>query len=254
MSAIPTLKNRQLACRRPAGPPVMYQSWADLAFLHWEIDPALIESTLPPSVSVDTFEGRAYVGLVPFYMQNIRLRGLPKVPGTVNFLEMNVRTYVYDRSGTPGVWFYSLDANNPLACIVAQRRFHLPYYPAKISAPRHGDEIHYQCLPRRGTSEHRSTIHYSGTGNDVSGTPGTIEYFLAERYRLFAWQPKREQLLVGSVAHPPYRLETAKVSQCKAGAMKWCGFEIDDRPPDFAHFSSGLDVEVFALKSVEPDT
>ena len=254
MAAPPTLEDRQLACRRPAGPPVMYQSWADLAFLHWEIDPALIEATLPPGLGVDTFEGRAYVGLVPFYMQNIRLRGLPKVPGTVNFLEMNVRTYVYDKAGTPGVWFYSLDADNPLACAVAQRRFHLPYYSAKMSAQRLGDEVHYQCAPKRGTSEHRSTIHYRGTGDDVSGPPGTIEYFLAERYRLFAWQPNREPLLVGSVAHSPSRLETAQVSECQAGAMKWCGFEIDDRPPDLAHFSAGVDVEVFALNSVESDT
>ena len=254
MAAPPTLEDRQLACRRPAGPPVMYQSWADLAFLHWEIDPALIEATLPPGLGVDTFEGRAYVGLVPFYMQNIRLRGLPKVPGTVNFLEMNVRTYVFDKAGTPGVWFFSLDADNPLACAVAQRRFHLPYYSAKMSAQRLGDEVHYQCAPKRGTSEHRSTIHYRGTGDDVSGPPGTIEYFLAERYRLFAWQPNREHLLVGSVAHSPYRLETAHVSECQAGAMKWCGFEIDDRPPDLAHFSAGVDVEVFALNSVESDT
>jgi len=254
MAALPTLEDRQLACRRPAGPPVMYQSWAELAFLHWEIDPALIAATLPPGLSVDTFEGRAYVGLVPFYMQNIRLRGLPKVPGTVNFLEMNVRTYVYNRSGTPGVWFYSLDANNPLACAVAQCRFHLPYYSAKMSAQRHGDEIHYQCAPKRGVAKHHSTIHYRGTGEDVSGPPGMIEYFLAERYRLFAWQPNREQLLVGSVAHSPYRLETAQVSECQAGAMKWCGFEIDDRPPDLSHFSAGVDVEVFALKSVESDT
>ncbi len=249
MASSPTLEDRQIACQRPPGPPVMYQSWTDLAFLHWEVDPGAVAATLPEGLQVDTFDGKAYIGLVPFYMRNIRLRGLPRIPGTVNFLEMNVRTYVYDESGNPGVWFYSLDANNPLACAVAQRRFHLPYVPAQMSAEREGNWIHYHCAPKRGAAGHESRISYRGSGRDVAGPPGSLEYFLAERYLLFAHHTKKNRLYSGAVAHSPYRLEPAKINECQTGAVTWCGFEIDARPPDLAHYSPGVDVEVFALNS-----
>jgi len=110
----------------------MYQQWRDLLFLHWEYPAAAIQETLPEGLFVDTFGGTAYLGIVPFFMRNSRPRFLPAVPGLSNFMELNLRTYVYDRSGIPGVWFYSLDANQPLAVEIARRIFHLPYRHAKM--------------------------------------------------------------------------------------------------------------------------
>jgi len=248
MATLPTIDSREQACLRPTGQPVMFQTWTDLAFLHWEFEVDRIASTLPPGLHVDTHEGKAYVGLVPFYMRNIRLKGLPMIPGTANFLEMNVRTYVHDSNGRPGVWFYSLDATNFLACIVAQARYHLPYYHAKISARREAGWIDYRCQPRRGDKQYESRARYRGIGDDVSGSPGSLEYFLAERYLLFAWQKKRKRLFTGKVHHSPYRLETAAVDEYRSGAMTLCGFDVDGRPPDQAHFSKGVDVDIFSLK------
>ena len=128
----PTNQQRLDACKAPPQAHVLYQSWKELLFLHWRIDPAVIQATLPPGLTVDTFEGDAYLGIVPFCMCNIRPRFLPVVPGISNFLEMNVRTYVHDEEGRPGVWFYSLDANQKLAVRVARKFFNLPYFDAKM--------------------------------------------------------------------------------------------------------------------------
>src|SRR5262245_39115318 len=105
---------------------VMYQNWRDLLFIHWEYDSAFIQSTLPRGLYVDSFQGKAYVGIVPFFMNNVHPRYFPNLPGISNFLELNVRTYVHDENGTPGIWFYSLTANSWLAVQLARRIFHLP--------------------------------------------------------------------------------------------------------------------------------
>ncbi len=112
----------------------MFQQWRDLLFLHWEYSAAAIQATLPEGLFVDTFGGKAYLGVVPFFMRNIRPRFLPAVPGISDFMEMNLRTYLHDRAGVPGVWFYSLDANQWLAVKIARRFFHLPYEHARAKA------------------------------------------------------------------------------------------------------------------------
>ena len=114
----------------------MYQSWRDLLFLHWEYAIAAIQATLPDGLFVDTFDGKAYLRIVPFFMRNVRPRFLPIVPGLSHFMELNLRTYVYDRSGVPGVWSCSLDANQGLAVKIARRLFQLPYQFARMTSSR----------------------------------------------------------------------------------------------------------------------
>ena len=135
-SCAPDESQRLAACARPTGRPVMYQQWSDLLFLHWEYSAAVIQATLPEGLFVDTFGGKAYLGVVPFFMRNIRPRFLPAVPGISDFMEMNLRTYVHNRAGIPGVWFYSLDANQWLAVKIARRFFHLPYEHAEMKSSR----------------------------------------------------------------------------------------------------------------------
>ncbi len=226
----------------------MYQSWNQLLFLHWKIDPEIIQESLPPGLHVDTHEGAAYLGLVPFFMQDIRPRFLPRIPGISNFLEMNVRTYVYDDSGTPGVWFYSLDANRSIAVAVARRFFHLPYYRADMASQVNGGNIHYQCSPRRAGESAASEFVYRGDQALALPKPGSLKYFLVERYVLFAHDEAANQLYSGRVHHRPYQIETAIVSRVDSGALKLAGFEIDETCPDHSHFSTGVDVDLFALK------
>src|SRR5690606_19660805 len=108
-----------------------------LLFAHWHVDPALVQATLPTGLYVDTYEGHAYLGIVPFAMERVRPARLPALPWFSSFLELNVRTYVHDADGRPGVWFYSLDCNQPLAVTYARWRYHLPYQHARMAADFH---------------------------------------------------------------------------------------------------------------------
>ena len=147
---VPTSEHRLSVRQRPNNrSPVMYQNWEKLLFLHWKWNAEEIQKTLPEGLFVDTFNGNAYLGLVPFYMRKIRPRFLPVVWGISNFLEMNLRTYVYDKRGRPGVWFYSLDANQWLAVLCAKTFFNLPYFNAKIQAIEKKDSIYYK-VQRKG--------------------------------------------------------------------------------------------------------
>ena len=243
----PDEAQRLAARQRPPGPPVMYQQWRDLLFLHWEFSIPTIQATLPEGLFVDTFDGKAYLGVVPFFMCNIRPRFLPAVPGISNFMELNLRTYVHDRAGVPGVWFYSLDANQPLAVAAARRFFHLPYHHAKMRADRFADgSIHYSSTRASNlTGDLRSDFEYAAGDPMPSAQPGSLEFFLLERYHLYAKQ--RGRLARGTVAHQPYPLCHAELMGYDENLLKLDGFFHTGRPPDHFVMSPGVDVSVFPL-------
>jgi len=242
----PTIDDRIAATRRPAQAPVMFQRWRDLLFLHWAVDPETIADTLPPGLSVDLHDGKAWIGLVPFFMRGVRPRRLPAVGSLSNFLEMNVRTYVHDDSGRPGVWFYSLDANQPIAVRLARGLFHLPYFHADMSASTADGLIDYHCA-RRGRSETPSRFLYAGGDPLPRPEPGSLEFFLVERYFLFAWKERSKTLAAGQVHHEPYPVRSARCETFSTTALSQAGFPVGERPPDHALFSPGVEVDVFPL-------
>src|SRR5215470_11526964 len=126
----------------PTSPWIMAQSWHDLLFAHWPVDPAVLRSRIPAKLTIDTFDGSAWLGIVPFRMSGVRLRATPALPWLSAFPELNVRTYV-TAEGKPGVFFFSLDAANPVAVAAARRFFHLPYFRARMSCRPDGDGIRY---------------------------------------------------------------------------------------------------------------
>jgi uncharacterized protein YqjF (DUF2071 family) len=233
---------------RPDGRAVMRQRWSHLLFLHWAWDVAAVQRTLPAGLTVDTFDGRAWIGLVPFFMGEVRPAGWPAVPGISNFLELNVRTYVHDERGRPGVWFYSLDCNQWLAVKVARNLFHLPYEHAEMSAEVDSVSSEVVYRARRWKTKTGSEFRYRSGCDGVEATPGSREFFLVERYTLFAHDAGRGRLFAGRVAHTPYRVGPAEVPRWDDTMMRLAGFDSAGRAPDHVCAADDVDVEVFPLK------
>jgi uncharacterized protein len=223
----------------------MHQSWEHLLFLHWSWEPEAVQQTLPPGLRVDVFNGRAWIGLVPFFMCNVRPTFTPALPHFSNFLEVNLRTYVYDAEGRPGVWFYSLDCNRWLVVKGARAAFHLLYQHAEMRATvdSRGQVDYYT---RRRGEERESRFQYRATGEGRLAVPGSEEFFLIERYALFAHDPRRAQLWLGRVAHPPYRIRDAEVQGWDDGLLRLAGFDVQGRAPEHICVADAVDVEIFS--------
>jgi uncharacterized protein YqjF (DUF2071 family) len=243
MMVIPTLESRLAVRDQPSRAHVMHQRWEQLAFLHWRWNADEIQRTLPAGLFVDTFQGDAWLAIVPFYMRGIRPRFCPPVPGISNFLEMNVRTYVHDEQGRPGVWFYSLDCDQPLAVWTARTFFHLPYQHALMQAPISDGWIDYTCHRRGEASESR--FRYQLACETHPAEPGSLEFFLSERYLLFSQTPRG--IRCGQVHHAPYPLADVKLETWDLEPLLQVGFADPKRPPDHLIGSPGVDVRVYSL-------
>lgn len=246
---VPTTIQRLEERKRPVGAPVMHQSWAELLFLHWSWDPAAVQRTLPRGLTVDTFEGQAWIGLVPFYMQRVRPRLCPTVTGLSDFLEVNVRTYVHDELGRPGVWFYSLDCNQWLAVKLARRFFHLPYEHATQRSAKTVDGWVDYTTQRAGQS-HASRYRYRAATEAQLAESGTKEFFLLERYRLYAHQNSADQLWSGQVAHAPYQFSKVEVAAYDAHLLKLAGFDVGARAPVHLCAARTVAVDIFPLRRI----
>jgi uncharacterized protein YqjF (DUF2071 family) len=234
---------------RPPDRAVMRQNWHHLLFLHWVISPEQLRPLIPAALELDLFEGRAYVGLVPFTMTGVRPVWAPAVPGLSSFHETNLRTYVHHAGRDPGVWFFSLDAANPVAVALARTFFHLPYYCARMRLSLEAETIAYTSQ-RYGSRAPRAAcaIRCTPTGSAAPAQVGTLEHFLAERYLLYA--AHRGRLYRSQVHHAPYPLQTAEVSALEETLLAAAGIE---RPAEvsLAHFARGVRVEVFPLSRVD---
>lgn len=223
----------------------MRQRWSGLLFLHWRVAPELIAARLPRGLHVDTYDGSTWLGVVPFFMDRIRPVLLPPVPGISWFLELNVRTYVHDDHGNPGVWFFSLDCNQPLAVEIARRAFHLPYQHAAMKARRSGSGIDYHC--RRRDRGEAARFEYEPPHGARSAETGSLEWFLVERYLLFS-ADSRGNLHTGRVHHDPYRIAPARCDAWSAAPLIWNGFDIPADPPHSILAAETVDVRVFPLR------
>jgi len=220
---------------------VMFQSWLHLLFLHWMADPETVQQTLPFGLSVDTYEGMAWIGIVAFCMRRVRPVMLPLLSS--NFLELNLRTYVTDHNGIPGVWFYSLDANQPIAVWMARRFFGLSYVHSKMQVEARDEQIRY-FSQRRGCSTQQE---YRFRPSDDLGEAkiGSLEFFLIERYRLFSI--RRAKLLTGRVYHSPYKLRKAVVSKFDKNLFELNGLQAPPGSPISVLYSAAVDVTIYPV-------
>lgn len=234
----------------------MYQVWHHLLFLHWVVPPEVLRPLIPPGLELDLFEGDAYVGLTPFTMTGVRPVGVPRIPPISDFHETNVRTYVHRGGCDPGVWFFSLDASNAAAVLAARLGLGLPYQYARIrfavaveGADGHGPTIDY-ALERRwpGPTPATCSIRYAARGPVSLARPGSLEFFLVERYILYSVWAGR--LYRGRIHHPPWPLQAADVPELDETLLAAARIARPDAPP-LAHYARLQNVEVFRTERVE---
>jgi uncharacterized protein YqjF (DUF2071 family) len=244
----PSLKSvRHRPWALPEGPWVMAQNWHDLLFAHWQVPVGKIRELVPRGLEIDTFAGRAWIGVVPFRMSGVRLRGMPALPGLAAFPELNVRTYV--RAGDkPGVWFFSLDAANRVAVEAARAWFYLPYFYARMTIRGNGKQLIYACErnDRRGNRE-RLEATYEPLGECFHARPGSLERFLTERYCLYALRPDLT-LLRAEIHHAPWSLQAASAEFVKNAMTEGLGLELEGAP--LLYFSKLQEVVVWAPRPV----
>jgi uncharacterized protein len=245
-----TLEQRLAARIRPEGRAVMKQTWRELLFLHWRFPPEVLQSILPPGLTLDTFDGAGWLGVVPFFMRNIRPTWFPTVPWISNFLELNLRTYAVDETGRPGVWFLSLDANRRFAVWWGRTFFGLPYHSAQLRADwnRQTGDVRFSCHRRSALPRLTCRFEYEPKGPATTAVPGTLEFFLIERYHLFARTPTG--LKTGQVHHAPYECSPAELRHWDEHVIELAGLPVPDRRPDHVLVSRGVTVDVFPIKAI----
>jgi uncharacterized protein YqjF (DUF2071 family) len=217
----------------------MVQRWHELLFAHWSLPPDRVRAIVPPSLPLDLYDGRAWIGVVPFRMSNVTLRGVPPLPGLSAFPELNVRTYV-TVGGRPGVYFFSLDAGNPLA-VAAARTLHLRYYYAWMSVRPAGDWIEYasrRLWPGPRPAELRA--RYRPRGPVYNALPGSLAYFLTERYCLYAVDGRGRASRL-EIHHPPWSLQDAEAELGLNTMMAPLGLRLPETGP-LLHYAARQDM------------
>jgi uncharacterized protein len=231
----------------PPGPWIMAQSWLDLLFAHWPVDAAILRPLIPAPLAIDTFDGEAWAGVVPFRMSGVRLRGTPALPWFSQFPEVNVRSYV-TVDGKPGVWFFSLDAGNPIAVTVARKWFHLPYFRARMSCdPVEGGIRYASERTHAGAPDAVFHVTYRPTSQPFEPSRGSLEYFLTERYCLYAAAGNR--IFRGEIHHRPWPLQLAEADITQNTMSLAAGFPFAPSAP-LLHFALRQDVVVWAPQVV----
>lgn len=227
------------------------QSWRQLLFLHWRMPAARIQAVLPKGLTVQTYDGDAWLAVVPFSMEKIRPWWSPPMPGISWFLETNVRTYVQHDNGQTGVWFLSLDANHRLAVTIAQKFWHLNYRSATMTLRESKAGISYSGSCRNVNADYSIECRVPENSLLRTAVEGSLEHFLLERYHLFAQKPDGSYL-VGQVHHAPYQYHNVERLNCRQTLTHSHGLPINaDSLPDHVAWSPGVDVQVSPLGPIE---
>lgn len=215
-------------------------TWRDLLFAHWPLPPAALRPLVPAALELDTLDGDAWVGVVPFRMAGFALRGRARPPGTSDFLELNVRTYV-TLGGRPGVYFFSLDADRRLAVAGARAIFRLPYFHALMGATTEGDWTAYTSERNdRRAGPGAFAGRYRAVGPLVAAAPDTLAAWLTERYALYA-VTGRGRVLRTEVHHRPWPLRPAEAELGTNTVAETHGIALPPTPP-LLHLADRLDV------------
>lgn len=236
---------------RPAGRPIMTQTWGKLLFMHWPVGESSLRPLIPKALEIDTFDGSAWIAIAPFTMWDIRALPpfIPAFPGLSALHEMNVRTYVHTQS-VPGVWFFSLDASSVAAVLAARTFYFLPYYHAKIDLEEKHGTINYSSVR---ADEPPAEFHASWSIGEPlpAAQPDSLEFFLTERYCLYS--ERNDELYRARVHHQPWPLQKASLSSLSSSMIESHGLPTPAGDP-LLHYCEELQVDIWPLEKVESST
>jgi uncharacterized protein YqjF (DUF2071 family) len=225
----------------------MRQRWQTLTFLHWSYEPQAVQRLLPPGLTVEPFEGRAYVGLIPFRMQ-VGLPGLPAPPWAGRFAETNVRTYVTDHTGRRGIWFFSLEAARLGAVVTARTTYRLPYFWSRMTVSREGTRVTYESSRRwPGPQGTRSRVAIDVGPALTQAELTERDHFLTARWTLFS--AASGTVRRADAEHAPWPLRRVQVRAVRDELLGAAGLPAPTLEP-LAHFSDGVEVRIGPPQSV----
>ena len=222
------------------------QNWVDLTFMHWEVDPKILAKHIPEDLEIELFEGKAYVGIIPFKMEKVRPRNLPSIPLISNFPEFNIRTYV-KKNGKGGVYFLTLDAQSIVTCKYAPFAYGLPYRYAKCNfhTNEKGEYFWSSVRTTNGIKLEGKSIAY---GSLMKAEKGSLEEFLFERYCLYV--EKKGITYRAYTCHEPWEFRNAKVEIKENSLTEFYELGIKNLlNPDLVHVSTGVDVLTWNIES-----
>ncbi len=227
----------------PDRPWAMAQTWADLLFVHWPVDPEQLRPHVPDGLELDVRDGQAWLGVTPFRLEGLRLRGTVPLPYVSRFLEINVRTCV-TRDGRPGIWFLSLDATSLAAVEVARRAYRLPYHHMRASYEERGLFLRWRSSRTDAARPYVFEASCRAVEAPAPAASGSLEAFLTERYCLYAGH--RGELYRAEIHHPPWPLQPAEL-ELDLTTMTPDGIDLPEGPP-LALFSARQDVVLWRLE------
>jgi hypothetical protein len=227
----------------------MTHRWERLTFLHWRYDPAAVQRLLPPGLAVETYDGDAWVGLVPFYIR-VSLPHTPSVPWASRFCETNVRTYVTDGAGRSGIWFFSLDAGRLGAVAAARATYRLPYFWSDLRLTEDGDRIEYAGTRRWPAPAGATSRVVLTRGDPFEPAELTLlDHFLTARWVVFSQWGKR--YMFARASHQPWPLHHAEVTGLDDQFVEAAGLPAPEGQP-LVHYSPGVDVRVGRPEPTQP--
>jgi uncharacterized protein YqjF (DUF2071 family) len=223
----------------------MGQTWRRLLFMHWRVEPAALEGVVPPGLQLDLRDGAAWLGITPFLVEGLRLRGTPPPPVISRFAEVNVRTYV-SYGGKPGIYFLSLDATSRLAVAAARRAYRLPYFHSRAELDEGGGSYLYRSarISKDGPPA-ELRVRYRPASRLLPSRDDALERWLAERYCLYTLDDKRD-VLRGEIHHPAWPLREAE-GEVECNTMT-AGFPIELEREPLMHYADRQDVILWSLE------
>jgi uncharacterized protein len=226
---------------------LLAQTWEDLLFAHWRVSEEALRSVVPRELPLDTFDGSAWIGVTPFVVRGMRARHVPPLPPVSRFPELNVRTYV-TVDGLPGIYFLSLDAASWMAVWGARRAFRLPYFRARMVIARGEGGVEYESTRVSRDGEPASfEASYRPIGERFVAAPGSLEFFLAERYCLYTFD-QRMTVYRTEIHHPPWPMQHAEAEIRRNSMLRPLAIEPQGEP--LLHFARRQDVLIWQRRAV----